>query len=104
MEFYAANDARGGVLEPAGTASIKYRDNEIRKTAHRVDHVLLKLDKELQNIDEERDYEKKKELEKQVLQREKLVFGVFRQIAVHFADLHDTPGRMERKGVIRQQV
>lgn len=26
------------------------------------------------------------------------------QIAVHFADLHDTPGRMQAKGVIRRQV
>jgi acetyl-CoA carboxylase/biotin carboxylase 1 len=26
------------------------------------------------------------------------------QIAVHFADLHDTPGRMKAKGVIRSQV
>lgn len=26
------------------------------------------------------------------------------QVAVHFADLHDTPGRMQSKGVIRRQV
>jgi hypothetical protein len=26
------------------------------------------------------------------------LFGVFQQIAVHFADLHDTPGRMKAKG------
>ena len=28
----------------------------------------------------------------------------FFQVAVHFADLHDTPGRMKAKGVIRKQV
>ena len=34
----------------------------------------------------------------QIKQREKALFGVFQQIAVHFADLHDTPGRMKAKG------
>jgi len=101
MEFYAAEDARGGVLEAAGAASIKYRDSEIRKSAHRVDHVLVQLDRLLAN---ENDADRRKDIERQILQREKIVFGVFRQIAIHFADLHDTPGRMQHKGVIRQQV
>ena len=30
--------------------------------------------------------------------------GVYSQVAVHFADLHDTPGRMKAKNVIRSQV
>ena len=33
-----------------------------------------------------------------------MLLGVYQQIAVHFADLHDTPGRMKAKGVIRRQV
>jgi acetyl-CoA carboxylase/biotin carboxylase 1 len=36
--------------------------------------------------------------------REKMIFGVYQQVAVHFADLHDTPGRMKSKGVIKKQV
>ena len=40
----------------------------------------------------------------QIKMREKALFGVFQQVAVHFADLHDTPGRMRAKGVIRRQV
>jgi acetyl-CoA carboxylase/biotin carboxylase 1 len=101
MEFYAAEDARGGVLEATGAASIKYRDKEIRQTATRVDPVLEQLNNEMKACDDE---EEKKILSSKIFNREKLVLGVFRQIAVHFADLHDTPGRMKAKGVIRRQV
>jgi acetyl-CoA carboxylase / biotin carboxylase 1 len=101
MEFYAAEDARGGVLEATGAASIKYRDKEIRETATRVDPVLEQLNAELQCCENETE---RKILSSKIFHREKLVLGVFRQIAVHFADLHDTPGRMKAKGVIRKQV
>merc|ERR1711988_1181960 len=47
MEFYAAEDARGGVLEAAGAATIKYRDRDIVATAHRLDHALVTLDAKL---------------------------------------------------------
>ena len=33
-----------------------------------------------------------------------MLFGVYQQVAVHFADLHDTPGRMKSKGVIRAEI
>jgi acetyl-CoA carboxylase/biotin carboxylase 1 len=36
--------------------------------------------------------------------REKKVMPIYQQIAVQFADLHDTPGRMEATGVIAAQV
>eukprot|EP00603_Paraphysomonas_imperforata_P004269 CAMPEP_0114418674 /NCGR_PEP_ID=MMETSP0103-20121206/3623_1 /TAXON_ID=37642 ORGANISM="Paraphysomonas imperforata, Strain PA2" /NCGR_SAMPLE_ID=MMETSP0103 /ASSEMBLY_ACC=CAM_ASM_000201 /LENGTH=2325 /DNA_ID=CAMNT_0001587049 /DNA_START=49 /DNA_END=7026 /DNA_ORIENTATION=+ len=101
MEFYAAEDARGGVLEATGAASIKYRDKEIRQTATRVDPVLEQLNNEMKACEDEAE---KKILSSKIFHREKLVLGVFRQIAVHFADLHDTPGRMKAKGVIRRQV
>ncbi|NXH11449.1 ACACB carboxylase, partial [Bucco capensis] len=32
--------------------------------------------------------------------REDLLLPIYYQVAVHFADLHDTPGRMQEKGVI----
>ena len=35
------------MLEPAGAASIKFRDRDIVLTAHRVDHELITLDKKL---------------------------------------------------------
>ncbi|KAJ1432269.1 carboxyl transferase domain-containing protein [Ochromonadaceae sp. CCMP2298] len=102
MEFYAAEDARGGVLEAAGAASIKFRDRDIVATAHRLDPALVALDAELAALKGAG-----KELEavlKQIASRERMLFGVYQQVAVHFADLHDTPGRMQAKGVIRRQV
>ena len=103
MEFYAAEDARGGVLEAAGAASIKFRDKDIIATAHRIDHVLVGLDTKIAALASE-DTAARKELEGEVKRREKALFGVYQQVAVHFADLHDTPGRMKSKGVIKKQV
>lgn len=42
----------------------------------------------------------RKQLEKQLKAREELLLPVYHQVAVRFADLHDTPGRMQEKGVI----
>ncbi|CAF4983652.1 unnamed protein product, partial [Rotaria socialis] len=44
----------------------------------------------------------KEELERQLAEREKSLFPVYQQAAVMFCDLHDTPGRMLEKGVIRE--
>merc|ERR1711871_336344 len=102
MEFYAAENARGGVLEAAGAASIKFREKDVKLAAHRLDPVLIQLDKEASSLLNED--EKLKDLQRRIAQREKSLLGVYQQIAVHFADLHDTPGRMKAKGVIRRQV
>lgn len=114
MEFYAAEDARGGVLEAAGAASIKFRDRDIIGTAHRLDHQLISLDESIAllqtsltgaSVEDSIAIKLKiSELGKQIKTREKLLFGVYQQVAVHFADLHDTPGRMKAKGVIKKQV
>ena len=81
MEFYASEEARGGVLEPTGTASIKYRDAEIRQAAYRIDGVLSNLLKALAKLskDDPNNTSARKELERQLLHREKNVLGVFRQ-------------------------
>jgi acetyl-CoA carboxylase / biotin carboxylase 1 len=116
MEFYAAEESRGGVLEATGAASIKFRDRDILQAAHRLDQQLQAWDQEIatlkakltgdtqSGIDKNQISTTIKELEKCVEKREKLLFGVYQQIAVHFADLHDTPGRMKAKDVIRRQV
>eukprot|EP01035_Chromulina_nebulosa_P020054 gene20054-26034_t len=104
MEFYAAEDARGGVLEAAGAATIKFREKDVIATAHRLDHQLIGLDKQLKDSKDANDDSTVDQIIKQIKKREKALFGVYQQIAVHFADLHDTPGRMKAKGVIRQQV
>eukprot|EP00981_Chlorochromonas_danica_P013150 scaffold5903_cov165-Ochromonas_danica.AAC.25 len=103
MEFYAAEDARGGVLEAAGAASIKFRDRDILQSMHRLDHTLIQLDNSLAEA-KASDRSDAEEIAKLIKQRERLLFGVFQQVAVHFADLHDTPGRMKAKEVIRHQV
>jgi acetyl-CoA carboxylase/biotin carboxylase 1 len=94
--------ARGGVLEAAGAASIKFREKDIVATAHRLDHVLVSLDAQLAAVSTSA--EDKVGVQKQIKVREKMLLGVYQQVAVHFADLHDTPGRMKAKGVIRRQV
>lgn len=33
-------------------------------------------------------------------EREEFLLPIYHQVAVQFADLHDTPGRMQEKGVI----
>ena len=106
MEFYAAENARGGVLEATGAASIKFREKDIILAAHRLDHVLKDLDTQIGTLksqlgDNEHALQ---DLYKRVKEREKNLYGVYQQVSVHFADLHDTPGRMLAKGVIRKQV
>ncbi|GMI33846.1 hypothetical protein TeGR_g1277 [Tetraparma gracilis] len=102
MEFYAAEgSSRGGVLEANGAASIKFRHKDLIKTMHRLDKVLVKLDSKLSEriSDAER-----ADVAKQIASREAVLLPVYDQVAVQFADLHDTPGRMKEKGVIREAV
>lgn len=42
----------------------------------------------------------RKELENKLKEREEFLLPIYHQVAVQFADLHDTPGRMQEKGVI----
>jgi acetyl-CoA carboxylase/biotin carboxylase 1 len=98
---------QSGVLEAAGAASIKYRDRDIVATAHRIDETLVSLDNQLAHAKASHtpsNMSAVKDLEKQIKARERMLFGVFQQVAVHFADLHDTPGRMRAKGVIKKQI
>ncbi|CAM9702436.1 unnamed protein product [Laminaria digitata] len=101
MEMYAASSARGGVLEANGAASIKYRHKDLLKTAHRLDPVLVELDAKLAACTDEED---KRQTASALAERETRVIGVYRQVAVQFADLHDTPGRMEARGAVRKVV
>ncbi|TSL34519.1 Acetyl-CoA carboxylase [Bagarius yarrelli] len=78
MEMYADKDSRGGVLEPEGTVEIKFRKKDLVKTMRRVDPIYMGLAEKL----------------------EEFLLPIYHQVAVQFADLHDTPGRMQEKGVI----
>lgn len=46
----------------------------------------------------------RKELEGQLKAREDLLLPIYHQVAVQFADLHDTPGHMLEKGIISVRV
>lgn len=63
----------------------------------RVDAQLIQLRSELA----EAKPEDKLAVEKKITEREQLLRPMYHQIAVHFADLHDTPQRMHDKGVIK---
>ncbi|EDL19919.1 acetyl-Coenzyme A carboxylase beta [Mus musculus] len=98
IEMYADKESRGGVLEPEGTVEIKFRKKDLVKTIRRIDPVCKKLVGQLgkaQLPDKDR-----KELEGQLKAREELLLPIYHQVAVQFADLHDTPGHMLEKGII----
>ncbi|XP_043827164.1 acetyl-CoA carboxylase 2 isoform X2 [Dromiciops gliroides] len=98
MEMYADKESRGGVLEPEGTVEIKFRKKDLIKTMRRIDSIYMKLVEQLGTEDlSEKD---RKDLESKLKAREEHLLPVYHQVAVQFADLHDTPGRMQEKGVI----
>jgi len=88
---------RGGVLEPEGTVEIKYKQRDIVKTMARLDSVyatLLAKSRQSGLTKDERDL-----VDRQLKAREALLSPIYHQMAVQFADLHDTLGRMLEKGV-----
>ncbi|XP_061865746.1 acetyl-CoA carboxylase 2 [Colius striatus] len=98
VELYADKESRGGILEPGGTVEIKFRRKDLVKTMRRIDAAYAKLVEQLGTP--ELPEEQRRELEQQLKAREELLLPIYYQVAVRFADLHDTPGRMQEKGVI----
>lgn len=93
---------RGGVLEPEGTVEIKYRKRDLQKTMWRIDPKCRQIVEKMNNpqISDEDNKNFAAELKK----REDLLMPMYHQVAVHFADLHDTPGRMEAVEVISVSI
>ena len=98
MEMYADRMSRGGVLESEGTVEIKYRTKDLIRTMHRLDPICRELNT---NISLCTTKVTKEDLEEQLVEREKYLLPSYKQAAIIFCDLHDTPGRMLQKGVIR---
>mmetsp|Transcript_32468 Transcript_32468/g.74377 ORF Transcript_32468/g.74377 Transcript_32468/m.74377 type:complete len:2019 (-) Transcript_32468:454-6510(-) len=95
MEMYAAENSRGGVLEPAGIAEIKFRKPEILKAMHRMDKQLKWMSmNEANNVVRPED----------VSARESELLPYYQPLGEIFSDLHDRPERMLAKGVIRKIV
>lgn len=98
MEMYADPDSRGGVLEPEGTVEIRYRKKELISVMQRIDPTFIRLTEEgnkpgLAKSEKDR-------LEKKIKERETHLLPIYHQVALKFADLHDSAGRMHEKGVI----
>lgn len=103
MEMYADPDSRGGVLEPEGIVEIKFRMKDIVKAMQRLDPVIRQLRSQLQSSPN-LPSEEKAVLENKITERERFLRPMYHQVAVHFADLHDTPERMHEKGTIQDIV
>lgn len=65
--------------------------------------MILRLKSEL-SANPDMPAEEKTKLETMISDREQAVKPMFHQVAVHFADLHDTPQRMLEKGVIAVRI
>uniref|UniRef100_A0A663MA55 acetyl-CoA carboxylase n=1 Tax=Athene cunicularia TaxID=194338 RepID=A0A663MA55_ATHCN len=101
MEMYADRESRyGGILEPEGTVEIKFRRKDLVKTMRRVDPIYIRLAERL-GTSAPAD---RKELETKLKEREEFLSPIYHQVAMQFADLHDTPGRMQEKGVITVSI
>ncbi|KAI9281434.1 acetyl-CoA carboxylase [Umbelopsis sp. AD052] len=102
MEMYADVKARGGVLEPEGIVEIKYRRAQLLATMERLDEKYASFKAQVE--DSSKTVEEKTEAKRQMEEREQELLPVYQQIALQFADLHDTAGRMMAKGVIRKPL
>ncbi|KAM9858236.1 acetyl-CoA carboxylase 2 isoform 2-T2 [Aulostomus maculatus] len=98
MELYADRESRGGVLEAEGTVEIKFRRKDLLKAMRRLDSVYASLVEKLASP--ELSEKQCRELESKLKAREEFLLPIYHQVAVQFVDLHDTPGRMQEKGVI----
>nr|XP_046243287.1 acetyl-CoA carboxylase isoform X2 [Scatophagus argus] len=98
MELYADKESRGGVLEAEGTVEIKFRRKDLLKTMRRLDSVYAGLVEQLASPD--LSDKQCRELELKLKAREEFLLPIYHQVAVQFVELHDTPGRMQEKGVI----
>ncbi|KNC52811.1 acetyl-CoA carboxylase [Thecamonas trahens ATCC 50062] len=102
IEMYASESARGGILEPAGAVEIKYKERHLRATMLRLDDECKRLAEELAAADAGSDAATAAAAA--LTARQDDLMPYYRQVAVQFADLHDTPGRMLAKGVVKSVV
>ncbi|ORZ00046.1 acetyl-CoA carboxylase [Lobosporangium transversale] len=102
MEMYADKRSRAGVLEPEGIVEIKFRKTQLLATMERLDEKYRALKNQYEDpalAGAERDAIKSK-----LTEREQELLPVYQQLAIQFADLHDTAGRMKAKGTIREAL
>ena len=99
MEFYAADGSKGGVLEPEGVVDIKFRKADLVKAMRRTCPAMQRLQSQV--ADGSKNSAEGDAAEKKL---EKELMPAYKQLATHFAALHDTPGVMLHKRAIREIV
>ena len=68
--MYAAPEARGNVLEPSGSVSIRFKKKQVTEVAHRLDNTLKELDTALVSASGPKE---RADLQKEVRAREEKV-------------------------------
>uniref|UniRef100_A0A0D9WEQ7 Uncharacterized protein n=1 Tax=Leersia perrieri TaxID=77586 RepID=A0A0D9WEQ7_9ORYZ len=103
IECYAERTAKGNVLEPQGLIEIKFRSEELQDCMGRLDPELIDLKAKLEAANRNGSTEIKS-LQASIEARTKQLMPLYTQIAIRFAELHDTSLRMAAKGVIKKVV
>nr|PUA88745.1 acetyl-coA carboxylase ACC2 [Toxoplasma gondii TgCATBr9] len=107
MEMYADTESRGGVMEPSGTVEIKFRDKMLIETMRRLDRVTKQLEKEDAKLASEGlpiDAPRRQEIKEKKEKRIQDLLPVYKQVAIHFADMHDTATRMKKRDAVHDVV
>lgn len=95
MEMFADVEGRGGILEPPAAAEIVFKqDKHVFEMMHRCDPELKQLKAK----------SKFEDVSKAIANREKLLLPLYKQVAVHYCDLHDRSGRMKGLGAIHEEL
>ena len=89
-------------MEAEGTVEIKYRYKDVSKTMMRLDPECKQLKQKMGTPEITR--AERATLETAMRAREQKLLPIYHQVAVMFADLHDSPGRMQEKGVITVRI
>lgn len=103
IECYAERTAKGNVLEPQGLIEIKFRSEELQDCMSRLDPTLIDLKAKLEVANKNGSADTKS-LQENIEARTKQLMPLYTQIAIRFAELHDTSLRMAAKGVIKKVV
>jgi acetyl-CoA carboxylase carboxyltransferase component len=104
MEMYADETSRGGVLEPEGIVDIKFRREQILLEMRRADPIIIQYNQQLIVARAANDVAQVTHITNAIKHREVALFPMYLQLATHFADLHDTPVRMQQKGCLNDVV
>ncbi|KAJ8688508.1 hypothetical protein QAD02_024303 [Eretmocerus hayati] len=105
MEMFADHNSRGGVLEPEGIVEIKFRQKDVIKAMQRCSPEVARLRDRLTAMGGScASPEERAPIEAELHTLENRLEPMYHQVAVHFADLHDTPERMLEKNCISEIV